>query len=99
MDDDAPLPRFVHRCARKLLDAVRHACTTAGELDPALLCLCASLIAAEVLPQSARWHRRDLSPALLSAWRAVLRATAPPPAVARGVALNAARARRLSKAD
>ena len=80
LTDDAALPAPVARAARMLHSAVRRVCqcTADGALDPSLLRLCAALIEAEVLPQSARWHRRDLSPALVAAWRAVLRAVTPP---------------------
>ena len=40
--------------------------------------MCARLVSAEVLPQAARWHRRDLAPGLIASWRAALRAIAPP---------------------
>jgi hypothetical protein len=68
--------------ARTLLSAVRQACSSGSALDPRRLLMCAELVAAEELPQAARWHRRDLAPGLIAAWRAVLRAIAPPPGAA-----------------
>ncbi len=65
--------------ARTLLFAVYHACTSGSALDPRRLLMCSALVAAEELPQAARWHRRDLAPGLIAAWRAVLRAIAPAP--------------------
>ncbi len=77
--------------ARTLLAAVRQACTSGSALDPRRLLMCAALVETEELPQAARWHRRDLAPGLVAAWRAVLRAIAPPPgcAAARAAALAA----------
>mmetsp|Transcript_13055 Transcript_13055/g.27901 ORF Transcript_13055/g.27901 Transcript_13055/m.27901 type:complete len:222 (-) Transcript_13055:305-970(-) len=69
-------------CIRILLAAVRQACTSNSALDPRRLLMCAELVAAEELPQAARWHRRDLAPGLIAAWRAVLRALTPPPGAA-----------------
>ncbi len=62
-----------------ILATVRQICTIDAILDPHLLRMCAALVSAEVLPQAARWHRRDLAPGLIAAWRAALRAIAPPP--------------------
>ncbi len=75
-------PEFVARCACEALSSVRVTCAVAscsshgggGALDSVLLGICASLVEAEVLPHAARWHRRDLVPALAAVWRAVLRA-------------------------
>ena len=65
---------LIARWGRILLSATLQACRACGDgSDAAFARRCAILIEAEVLPQSARWHRRDLSPLLLSAWRAVLR--------------------------
>ncbi len=69
-------------CIRILLAAVRQACTIDSVIDPHRLLMCAALVADEELPQAARWHRRDLAPGLIAAWRAVLRAIAPPPGCA-----------------
>ena len=52
--------------------------------------LCAALIEQEVIPQAARWHRRDLSPALLAAWHAVLTALREATAAAAAAAAGAA---------
>ena len=97
------MPPLVARCARMLLNAVRHACSDRSVIDPSLLRLCADLIGEEVLPQSVRWHRRDLSPALIAAWSAVHCAVIPPPpAAAFGASSGSAmppRQRRSSKVD
>ncbi len=68
--------------ASTLLIAVRQACTIDSVIDPRRLLMCAALVADEELPQAARWHRRDLAPGLIAAWRAVLRTIAPPPGYA-----------------
>jgi hypothetical protein len=62
-----------------ILAIVRKTCIVGAVVDPRLLRACAALVAAEVLPQAARWHRRDLSPSLVAAWRAALRAISPSP--------------------
>ena len=68
---------LVARCARKALAAVRAACDDgAGGWDAGRAGLITWLVEAEALPQAGRWHRRDLAPALMAAWRAVLRALA-----------------------
>ncbi len=71
----APL-HLVARCARQALTAIQAACAGADGWDAARGRACAALLEAETLPQAARWHRRDLVPALLATWRAVLRALA-----------------------
>ncbi len=68
---------IVARCANILLADVRQACSYGGVPSQRRLCMCAALVSAEVLPQAARWHRRDLAPYLIAAWRAALRAIAP----------------------
>ncbi len=67
-------PQLVAHCARQALAAVRAACGGSDGWDAGLARACAALLEAEALPQAARWHRRNLVPALLAAWRAVLRA-------------------------
>ncbi len=85
----APLALVAH-CARHALSAIaiRAACWGGDGRDAGRARACAAMLEAEALPQAARWHRRDLVPALLAAWRAVLRALArpappPPPGSAR----------------
>ncbi len=83
----APL-ELVAQCARQALAAIQAACGGGDGWDAERARVCATLLEAEALPQAARWHRRDLVPALLAVWRAVLRALArcaapaplPPPA-------------------
>jgi hypothetical protein len=74
--ENAPEP--MARCVRILLAAVRQACTSGSTLDPRRVLMCAALVAAEELPQAARWHRRDLAPGLIAAWRAALAVLSPP---------------------
>ncbi len=66
------------RCVNLLLAHVRQVCSYGGVPSRQRLRMCAALVSAEVLPQAARWHRRDLAPGLIAAWRAALRAIAPP---------------------
>jgi hypothetical protein len=71
-------PQLVAHCACQALAAIQSA-GGAGDGRGAAAArarACAALLEAEALPQAARWHRRDLVPALLAAWRAVLRALA-----------------------
>jgi hypothetical protein len=74
-----PLQLVAH-CARQALPAIQAACCCGrgGGWNAARARACAALLEAEALPQAARWHRRDLVPALLAVWRAVLRALARP---------------------
>ncbi len=66
---------LVKHCARQTLAAIQPACrSVGGGWDAALARACARRLEVEALPQAARWHRRDLVPALLTTWRAVLRA-------------------------
>ena len=68
-------------------DDVRYLCNDnirSAEESRQRLHSCAALIEREVIPHAARWHRRDLSPLLVAAWRAVLRALAPTAAAAVG---------------
>ena len=79
--------RLVARCARMGADDVRYLCNDnirSAEESRQRLRRCATLIEREVIPHAARWHRRDLSPLLVAAWRAVLRALAPTAAAAVG---------------
>ena len=62
---------LVARCARQALAAI-----PADTWDASRVRACVTLLEAEVIPQAVRWHRRDLVPALLAAWRAVVRALA-----------------------
>jgi hypothetical protein len=57
-------------CARDALATIRAAFLQ----DLTLVSVVIRLIETEALPQAARWHRRDLAPALEAAWNAVLRA-------------------------
>ena len=68
---------LVASCARNALAAVRAACDDgAGGWDAGRAGLVTWLVETEALPQAGRWHRRDLAPALVAAWRAVVRALA-----------------------
>jgi hypothetical protein len=72
-----PLECVAH-CARLALAAIRAACDGGDGWDASRARACAALLETEAMPQAARWHRRDLVPALLAAWRAVLRSLARP---------------------
>ncbi len=72
-------PALVAACARQALATILAAGSGGGRSavwDAARARACAALLEAEALPQAARWHRRDLVPALLAAWAAVRRALA-----------------------
>jgi len=77
IDPASGLPlELIALCARQALVAVHAACCGPDGWDAGHAQACAAVLEAETLPQAARWHRRDLVPALLAAWRAVLRALA-----------------------
>ena len=66
-------PELVEHCARNALRAIL---SISGSRDGSELALCEALLRAEEMPQVARWHRKDLVPAALAAWRSALQALA-----------------------